>query len=61
VSPRSQALLIGIGTFVVAMAICVAIFVALDVRLLFLTGPAIGVGFAAYMAYQSALRDAPKR
>jgi len=57
-SPRSQALLIGIGTFVLGVAICIAIFAALDVKMLLLIGPAIGVGFAAYAAYKTALDDA---
>ena len=59
-SPQAQALLVGIGTFVVGVAICIAIFAALDVKMLLVVGPAIGVGFAAYSAYQSALRDASK-
>lgn len=57
-SPSSQALLIGIVTFVVGLAGCIAIFVALDVRMVFLIGPAVGVALAAYWAYKTALDDA---
>jgi len=56
-SPTSTALLIGIATFVVGLAICIAIFVALDVKMILVIGPAVGVAFAAYSAYKSALRD----
>jgi hypothetical protein len=56
---QSQAMLLAVGTFVLGLAVCVAIFLALDVKLLFLVGPAIGVGYASYVAYRSALDDGP--
>lgn len=56
---QSRAMLFAVATFVLGLAICVAIFVALDVKLLFLVGPAIGVGYASYIAYRSALDDGP--
>lgn len=54
---QSRAVLLGVGTFVVALALCVALFLALDVDMLYLVGPAIAVGVASYSAYKSALRD----
>ena len=57
-SASSRALLVGVGAFVIGLMICVAIFAALDVSVLFLPGPAIGVGIAAYSAYRTSLHDA---
>jgi hypothetical protein len=56
---RSRAILTGVGAFVVGLAICIAIFVALDVKMIFLVGPAVGVGYAAYSAYRTAADDRP--
>jgi len=50
----SRALLLAVATFVVGLALCIALFVALDVELIFLVGPAIGLGAGAYAAYKSA-------
>jgi len=47
-------MLVGIVTFAVGLALCVAIFVALDVKMLFLVGPVMGIAIAAYSAYRSA-------
>jgi hypothetical protein len=54
---HSRAVLLGAGTFVVALALCVALFAALDVDWLYLVGPAIAVGAASYAAYRTALSD----
>ncbi len=43
--PRGAALL-GIGTFVVCIALCVVLFAALDVKLLFLVGPGVAIAIA---------------
>ena len=47
---RGGPVIVGIATFVVGLGIAVALFVALDVKLLFLVGPAIGIGAVAYAA-----------
>ncbi len=57
-SPRSTALLIGVGGFVVGALICIGVFLAADVSLALLPGPLIAIGIAANLAYKSALRDA---
>lgn len=44
----------------VGLAVCAALLAALDVELLFLVGPAIAVGAAAYAAYRTAIADAPR-
>jgi hypothetical protein len=56
-SHRAQAILIGVAAFVIGLAISIAIFVALDVRMIFIVGPAIGIGYAAYTAYRTAADD----
>ena len=48
-----RAMLLGVGTFVV----CIALFVALDVNLLFMIGPAAGIAYASYIACKSARDD----
>lgn len=53
----SRALLLGLGTFVVCAALCVALFEALDVELTYLLIPIAGVAFASYSAYKAALED----
>ena len=52
-----SAVILGIGTFVVCLAIAVALFAALDVELLLLVGPAIAIGAASYAAYRTAAAD----
>jgi hypothetical protein len=59
-SARTRALAIGLGGFVACLAFCIALFAWLDVELVFLIGPAIGIAIAAYAAYRSAL-EAPDR
>jgi hypothetical protein len=57
---RTRALLVGVGGFVLSLAFCVALFAWIDVELVFLIGPAIGIAIASYAAYRSAL-EAPDR
>lgn len=45
---QSRAVLLGVGIFVAALALCVALFLAFDVDTLYLVGPAIAVGVASY-------------
>jgi hypothetical protein len=52
--PTSQPVVVAVLTFIVGMAICVFIFAALDVQMIFLVGPAIAVGAGAYAAYRTA-------
>jgi uncharacterized membrane protein len=52
-------MLFGIVTFAVGLALCVAIFVALDVKMLFLVGPVMGLAIVAYLVYRSARRLHP--
>ena len=51
----SQAALFGFGTFVIGLALCLAIFAVLDVGTAFMAGPVLGLAAAAYAAYRSAL------
>jgi len=51
---RSGAVITGLATFIVGTALCVAIFAALEVKMLFLVGPLIGVGAASFAAYRTA-------
>ena len=51
---NSQAALLGVGTFVVFLALCVALFLVLDVSLIFLAGPAIAIGVSSYGVYRGA-------
>ena len=46
-----------VGTFLVCLALCIALFVALDIKLLLLIGPAIAMGIAAYSVYTSAMEE----
>jgi len=50
----SRALLLGVGTFVVGLALCIALFLVLDVQMIFLMGPVIAVGAGSYSAYKTA-------
>jgi hypothetical protein len=54
---HSRAILIGVCAFVIGLAISIAIFAALDVKMILLVGPAIGIGYAAYTAYRTAADD----
>ena len=54
---NSRAVLLGLSTFIVGLALCIALFAALDVKMLYLIGPAIVVGVAAYTAYRNAARN----
>jgi hypothetical protein len=47
--------MLGVVTFVVAFAVCIAIFAALDISAIYLVAPAIAVG--AFAAYRNALDD----
>ncbi len=58
---RSRALALGIGSFVVCVAFCAALFAAVDVELSLLIGPAIAIAIASYAAYRAALDDDPSR
>jgi hypothetical protein len=58
---RRSAVALAVSTFVVGLAIAVAIFAALDVKLLYLVGPAIAIGAAAFTAYRSAHSDGSQR
>jgi len=53
----SRAVLLGVVTFVVFMALCVALFAVLDVELIFLVGPAIAIGVSSYGVYRGASGD----
>jgi hypothetical protein len=59
-SPRARALAIGLGGFVACLAFCIALFAWLDIELVLLIGPAIGIAIASYWAYKSAL-ETPER
>ena len=48
---------LGVGTFVVCLGVCIALFAALDVEMLLLVGPAVGIAIGSYGAYKSAARD----
>jgi hypothetical protein len=50
-----SAVVVGVGTFVVGLAIAIALFVVLGIEPLFLVGPAIAVGAGAYAAYRAAV------
>jgi hypothetical protein len=54
---RRQAAMLGVATFVVAFAVCIAIFAALDISAIYLVAPAIAVGAGAFAAYRNALDD----
>jgi hypothetical protein len=58
---RSHALGVAVGTFVLGLAVAVAVFAALDVGWIFLIGPAMGIAIAAHAAYRTALEDRPRR
>ena len=58
---QQRAVLLGAGTFVVCLALAAALFAALDVKMLYLIGPAIAIGIASHSAYRTAAGDAPKR
>jgi hypothetical protein len=49
-----QAALFGFGTFVIGLALCLAILAVLDVGTAFMAGPVVGLAAAAYAAYRSA-------
>jgi hypothetical protein len=51
---ESRAILLGAGTFVVCLALCVVLFLALDVSLIFLAAVAGGIGYASFVTYKSA-------
>ena len=51
---QDRALVLAAVTFVVSAIVVVAIFLALDVRMLFLPGPLAAVGAASYGAYLAA-------
>jgi hypothetical protein len=54
---ESRALLLGAGTFVLCLALCVALFLALDVSMILLVGPAAGIAYASFVAYKTARDD----
>ena len=54
---RRQAAMLGVVTFVVGFAVCIAIFAALDVSAVYLVAPAIAVAAGAFAAYRNALDD----
>jgi hypothetical protein len=54
---ESRAILLGAGSFVVCLALCIALFLALDVSLIFLVGPAVAIGYSSFLAYKSARDD----
>jgi len=54
---ESRALLMAVGTFVVCVGLCIALFAALDVRMIFLIGPVAGIAYASYFVYTGARDD----
>jgi hypothetical protein len=58
---HARALALGIGSFVVCIAFCIALFAWIDVELIFLFGPAIAIAIACYGAYKSALEEDSSR
>ncbi len=48
--------MLGVVTFVVAFAVCIAIFAALDISAIYLVAPAIAVGAGAFAAYRKRAR-----
>jgi hypothetical protein len=49
--------MLGVATCVVAFAVCLAIFAALDISATHLVAPAIAVGAGAFATYMNALGD----
>lgn len=54
---ESRAILIGAGTFVLCLALCVALFLALDVNMILLVAPAVAIAYGSFLAYKNARDD----
>jgi hypothetical protein len=54
---NSQATLLAVATFVVGLALCIALFAVLDIDGVYLIGPGVVVAAAALAAYRAARRS----
>jgi hypothetical protein len=58
---ETRAVMLGVATFVVTLALCAALFLALDISAIYLLGAAIAVAAGAFGVYYAARRDVHSR
>ena len=58
---ETRAVMLGVATFVVTLALCAALLLALDISAIYLFGAAIAVGAGAFGVYYAARRDVDSR